>query len=80
MKPMSQSSKPVSSPVADLVFVGDLDCVRLCNNAMQEPLYDCDDESPIGDLINTADQAAWTADEVAAFDEWCAAHAQITAL
>ena len=45
---------------------------------MATPLYDCDDESSIGDIINTADQADWSADEVAAFDEWCVTQAQIT--
>ena len=77
MKPMRQSSKPVFPPSAPR-FVGDLDCLRLCNNAMATPLYDCDDESSIGDIINTADQADWSADEVAAFDEWCVTQAQIT--
>jgi len=74
---MSSSNRIVSNPSA-LRFVGDLDCVRLCNNAMATPLYDIDDESSIGDIVNTADQADWSADEVASFDEWCAAQAQIT--
>lgn len=73
---MSSSNRTVSNPSAP-VFVGDLDCLRLCNNAMATPLYDIDDESSIGDIVNNADQADWSADEVASFDEWCAAQAQI---
>jgi len=76
---MSSSNRTVSNPSAP-VFVGDLDCLRLCNNAMQEPLYDIDDESSIGDIVNNADQANWTADEVATFAAWCVSQAQITSL
>jgi len=61
-----------------LRFRGDLDCVRLCNDAMQTPLYDIDDYSDLGDIINDHADRAMTPADIAAFDEWCAAQAQIT--
>ena len=71
MKPMSQNPNSVSNPSA-LRFVGDLDCVRLCNDAMQTPLYDINDDSDLGDIINDHADRAMTADERQAEDAFYA--------
>ena len=51
-----------------LQFRGDLDCVRLCNDAMQ----DINDDSDLGDIINDHADRAMTPADVAEFNEWAA--------
>ena len=71
MKPMSQNPNSVSNPSA-LRFVGDLDCVRLCNDAMQTPLYDINDDSDLGDIINDHADRAMTPADIAEYNAWAA--------
>ena len=61
-----------TKPITSLRFTGDLDCVRLCNDAMQTPLYDINDDSDLGDIINDHADRAMTPAEVAEFNEWAA--------
>ena len=64
---MCNESNTVSNPSA-LRFVGDLDCVRLCNDAMQ----DINDDSNLGDICNEHAVSAMTADERQAEDAFYA--------
>ena len=52
----------------NLQFCGDLDCVRLCNDAMQ----DINDDSNLGDICNEHAVSAMTADERQAEDAFYA--------
>ena len=63
---------PHTNKTTSLRFTGDLDCVRLCNDAMQTPLYDINDDSDLGDIINDHADRAMTPAEVAEFNAWAA--------
>ena len=64
---MCNESNTVSNPSA-LRFVGDLECERLCTDAMQ----DINDDSNLGDICNEHAESAMTADERQAEDAFYA--------
>ena len=59
---------PHTNKTTSLRFTGDLDCVRLCDDAMQ----DINDDSDLGDIMNDHADRAMTPAEVAEFNAWAA--------